>query len=66
VAYGKGSGDSFFARTTIEQAVVLGCDRFVVPGNHTRYRYEPEAFAARLLAIFGEMEEKERMRSATL
>jgi pimeloyl-ACP methyl ester carboxylesterase len=66
VAYGKGSGDAFFVRTTIEQAAILGCDRYLVPGNHTGYRYEPEAFAAHLLRIFGEMEEKERMRGALL
>jgi hypothetical protein len=30
--------------------------------NHTGFRYEPEAFAAEILKIFGEMEEKERMR----
>ncbi|KAH6671840.1 Alpha/Beta hydrolase protein [Halenospora varia] len=66
VAYRKGSRDAFYVRTTIEQAAILGCDRFMVPGNHTGYRYEPEAFAARLLVIFGEMEEKERMRRVTI
>jgi pimeloyl-ACP methyl ester carboxylesterase len=65
VTYGKGSRDAFFARTTIEQAAILGCDRYLVPGNHNGYRYEPENFAAHLLRIFGEMEEKKRMRGAT-
>jgi hypothetical protein len=63
VAYGKGSGDAWFAGTTIEQAAILGCDRFLVPGSHTGYRYELEAFTLELLRIFEAMEEEERIRS---
>lgn len=66
VAYGKLSGDAWFARATIEAASILGCQRYLLPGNHTGFRYEPEVFAGELLKIFGEMEEKERMRSVIL
>jgi hypothetical protein len=43
----------------------LGCQRYLLPRNHTGFRYGSEAFAGETLKIFGEMEEKERMRSAT-
>lgn len=66
VACGKLSRDAWYARATIELASILGCQRYLLPGNHEGFRYEPEAFAVELLKIFGEMEEKERMRSVTL
>ena len=63
--YGKLSCDASYVRSTIELASILGCQRYLVPGNHTGFRYEPEAFAAEILKIFVSMEEKERMRSIT-
>jgi pimeloyl-ACP methyl ester carboxylesterase len=63
--YGKLSRDASFVRSTIELASILGCQRYLVPGNHTGFRYEPEAFATETLKILAEMEEKERMRSVT-
>jgi pimeloyl-ACP methyl ester carboxylesterase len=64
--YGKLSRDASFVRPTIELASVLGCHRHLVPGNHTGFRYVPEAFAKEILKIFGGLEEKERMRSVQL
>ncbi|KAE9374927.1 alpha/beta-hydrolase [Stipitochalara longipes BDJ] len=61
--YGKLSRDASYVRSTIELASVLGCQRYLVPGNHTGFRYEPEAFATEILKNFADMEEKERMRS---
>jgi hypothetical protein len=63
--YGKLSRDASFVRSTIELASILGCQRYLVPGNHTGFRYEPEAFATEILKILAEMEEKERMRGIT-
>lgn len=60
VGYGKGSGDALYARTTVPQAEVLGCERFEVPGNHTGYRYEPEAFARKLLEIYERLEARKK------
>lgn len=65
-AYGKLSRDASYVRSTIELAAILGCQRYQVPGNHTGYRYEPEAFAVEVLKIYAELEEKERMRSVTI
>jgi hypothetical protein len=60
---GEGSGEqAFYVRTTVEQKEILGCERYMLPGNHTGYRYELEAFAMGVLKIFGELEERERMR----
>jgi len=65
-SYGKLSRDASFVRSTIELASILGCHRYMVPGNHTGFRYEPEAFATEILKAFAEMEEKERMRSVNI
>jgi pimeloyl-ACP methyl ester carboxylesterase len=62
-AYGKLSGDASFVRSTIELASILGAQRYLFPGNHTGFRYEPEEYATKIFNIFGEMEEKERMRN---
>lgn len=62
---GKLSRDASYVRSTIELASILGCQRYLLPGNHTDFRYEPEAFAIEILKIFREMEEKERMRLVT-
>lgn len=65
LAYGKLSHDASFVRSTIEVASILGCQRYLVPGDHSGYRYEPEAFATEILKIFAEMKERERMRRVT-
>jgi hypothetical protein len=64
VAWGKGSGEEiFYVRTTVLQAQILGCERYMLPGNHTGFRYEPEAFAYGVLEIFGDLEEKKKSKS---
>ena len=49
VAAGEKSRDAFYARTTIEQASILNCQRFMVPGHHNGYESEPDKFAPVLL-----------------
>ena len=44
VLAGRRSGDAFYARSTIEQAKVLGCERPLVAGHHAGFEVEPEAF----------------------
>lgn len=56
VAAGRLSADAFYARTTVPQAEILGCERFLLPGNHNGYDYEPEAFAAALVDAYKRME----------
>lgn len=52
VAAGVKSADAFYARTTIRQAEILGCPRFLVPGHHGGYEVEPEEFSAALVKAF--------------
>jgi hypothetical protein len=66
LAYGKLSGNALFARATIELASILECQRYPFPGNYPSYGYEPKAFGAEVLTVFGEMEEKERMKGVRL
>jgi len=64
VAWGKGSGEEiFYVRATVLQVQFLGCERYMLPGNHTGFRYEPEAFAGGVLKIFGDLEEKNKNKN---
>jgi hypothetical protein len=36
----KRSEDAFYARSTLEQAEILGCPRLVVPGHHAGFEAE--------------------------
>ncbi|KAF2804744.1 NAD(P)-binding protein [Mytilinidion resinicola] len=56
VASGTGSGEAAYIRTGVEQARILGCERFRVPGNHTWYSFEPEEFAGHVLKIMNSLE----------
>lgn len=56
VAAGVRSADAFYVRTTIEQAKILGCPSFVLPGHHTGHEHEAAAFAPELLAVFKHLE----------
>lgn len=58
VAAGERSKDASFARTTFPQADYLGCPRFVMPGNHSGFDGEPEAFAEKLIEAFDSMDKK--------
>jgi len=60
VAAGSKSGDAFYARTTLKQMEILGCERFSLPGHHTAFDTEPEVFATELVEAFGEMERRKR------
>ena len=64
MAWGKGSGEEiFYVRATVLQVQFLGCERYMLPGNHTGFRYEPEAFAGGVLKIFGDLEEKNKNKN---
>jgi hypothetical protein len=52
-----------YVRVTVLQVQFLGCERYMLPGNHTGFRYEPEASAGGVLKIFGDLEEKTRTRA---
>ncbi|CAM1503156.1 Fc.00g079320.m01.CDS01 [Cosmosporella sp. VM-42] len=55
VAAGEKSKDAFYARTTIPQAEILQCPRFMFPGHHNGYESEPVEFAPKLLAALKEL-----------
>jgi pimeloyl-ACP methyl ester carboxylesterase len=56
VARGVDSGDAFYARTTVKQAEILGCEQFIFPGHHTGYNLYPEGFAKELKLALQHME----------
>ena len=56
VAAGEKSRDAFYARTTLPQAEILLCPRFVLPGHHSGYEAEPAEFAPKLIEAFKHME----------
>lgn len=60
VAAGAKSADAFHARTTIKQAEILGCERFLLPGHHSAFDREPELFAEKLMGAFGVMKRKKK------
>ena len=60
VAAGRKSGEAFYARTTVKQAEVLGCERFLLPGHHSAFDTEPEGFARDLVEAFGVMERRRK------
>lgn len=49
VIAGEDSKDAYYARTTLVQAEILGCPRFVWPGAHTFYKLFPSDFVVALL-----------------
>ncbi|KAK2778649.1 hypothetical protein FQN52_002683 [Onygenales sp. PD_12] len=51
LAVGRKSKGAFYAVGMQRQSEILGCRLFEVPGNHTGYRYETEAFARELGGI---------------
>ncbi|KAF2494616.1 acetyltransferase/esterase [Lophium mytilinum] len=57
VASGLGSGEAAYVRTGVEQARILGCERFRVPGNHTWWSFEPEEFAGHVLKIMDSLKD---------
>lgn len=52
VVAGEKSRDAFYARTTIPQSEILGCPWYVLPGNHSGYELEPDAFCSRRSVIW--------------
>ena len=50
-------------RPGVYQKEIFGCERYVLPGNHTGYRYERKVFAASVLKIFRGLEEKKKNKS---
>lgn len=61
VIAGEKSRDAFYARTTFPQSEILGCPRYVLPGNHSGYELEPETFAPELLKAFNDMESRKKI-----
>ena len=60
VACGARSEDVWYARTTYEQRDILGCQHYVVPGNHAGFELEPVPFAKKLRAILDDLAEAKR------
>jgi pimeloyl-ACP methyl ester carboxylesterase len=58
VLAGERSKDAFYARTTIEQADLLGCLRWVVPGHHAAHEVETKYFAPKLVGFIEALEKK--------
>ena len=56
VMAGEKSRDAWYARTTFEQANIMGCSRVVAPGHHEGFQVEAEAFAPVLVELLHEME----------
>ncbi|KAI5460436.1 Alpha/Beta hydrolase protein [Mariannaea sp. PMI_226] len=50
--------DAFFARTPVEQAKILDCPLFVVPGHHQGFEVETKEFVPRLLEMLDLLEKK--------
>jgi pimeloyl-ACP methyl ester carboxylesterase len=50
--------DAFFARATEEQAKILDCPRFVVPGHHQGFEAETKEFVPHFLAALDTLNEK--------
>jgi len=65
VAAGLKSKDAFYARATVKQAEILGCERFMLPGHHSAFDTEPEPFAAKLVEAFGVMERRRKKEGET-
>jgi pimeloyl-ACP methyl ester carboxylesterase len=57
VMRGEASGDAFYARTTYEQAKVLGCERWDVPGHHTAFETDCETFLPYLVRMLDVLKE---------
>lgn len=55
VGAGEKSGDAWYARTTLEQADILGCKHYVFAGHHGGFESEPAEFAPTLLRAFEEL-----------
>ncbi|KAK4038750.1 Alpha/Beta hydrolase protein [Parachaetomium inaequale] len=58
VMRGVRSKDAFFARTTDEQAKILDCPRFLVPGHHQGFEVETEEFLPYFLFMLDTLERK--------
>ena len=56
VLAGKRSEDAFYARSTVEQAEILGCPRMVVPGHHAGFEVEAAEFAPALQEMVAKLE----------
>lgn len=50
--------DAFFARAVDEQAKILECPAFVVPGHHQGFECETDEFVPRLLEMLDVLEKK--------
>nr|RYP74266.1 hypothetical protein DL771_003087 [Monosporascus sp. 5C6A] len=50
--------DAFFARAPEEQAKILGCPRFVVPGHHQGFEVETKEFLPHFLEMLDTLEKK--------
>lgn len=61
VGAGRKSKDVFYARTTIPQAKILDCPRFLFTGHHTAFEEEPATVASEMIAAYEEMDKKKRL-----
>lgn len=57
LAAGIRSEDAWYARTTLEQRDILGCQHYILPGNHAGFELEPGSFAKKLLEVLDDLEE---------
>ena len=49
VTMGRESGDAVYARTTLVQAEIIGCQHHVWAGEHLIYENDPDAFTEAML-----------------
>jgi pimeloyl-ACP methyl ester carboxylesterase len=52
--------EAFFARTPVEQAKILDCPMFLVPGHHQGFEVETKEFLPHFLKMLDTLEEKRR------
>lgn len=57
------SGDAFYARSTYEQAKVLGCLRMDVPGHHQGFETQPDDFVPSIWDMLVQLEAKRKIHS---
>ncbi|KAI9148265.1 hydrolase [Paramyrothecium foliicola] len=61
---GEASADAFYARTTYEQAKILECERWDVPGHHTGFETDCERFLPHLVKMLDVLKDQKSQKNA--